>query len=80
MILKEKEGQKFWGCKNWRECGGKTIPYGQKGFQKATSGNDEVMNGLRKIYAKLETIQGAVENVLTQEEFFRIFTDKNAED
>jgi len=27
MILKEKGGEKFWGCPKWKECGGRTKPY-----------------------------------------------------
>jgi len=29
MVLREKGGDKFWGCPNWKSCGGKTIPYGK---------------------------------------------------
>jgi len=29
MVLREKDSSKFWGCPNWKTCGGKTIPYGK---------------------------------------------------
>jgi ssDNA-binding Zn-finger/Zn-ribbon topoisomerase 1 len=36
MKLREKDDSKFWGCPHYKECGGKTIPYGvqKKPFQK----------------------------------------------
>ncbi len=27
MVLRVKGNDKFWGCPNYKECGGKTVPY-----------------------------------------------------
>lgn len=27
MVLRTKGSDKFWGCPNYKECGGKTLPY-----------------------------------------------------
>ena len=50
MILREKEGSQFWGCRNWKECGGKTIPFDKK--PKAQEGVKMVkLEEAKKIFA-----------------------------
>ena len=65
MVLKEKEGQKFWGCPNWKECGGKTIPFGgykkksgAEGFQKVGSDtqHEEIMKEFEKLNKRLDNL------------------------
>lgn len=79
MLLREKDGSKFWGCRNWKECGGKTIPYGvprpkPQGFQKAVGGNEEVMDALRKVYQEIQELRKEFQD------FTIIFSDKTKDE
>ena len=82
MFLREKDGSRFWGCQNWKECGGKTIPYykkeppkpTQQTFQKAVGEFDQgeqILKGLREIYKEVKTLREEFKS------FTMIFTDKN---
>lgn len=63
MALREKNGEKFWGCPNWKSCGGKTRPYGKSAprtFQKPASSpptKEDAITWLKKIYEKVEEIE-----------------------
>lgn len=61
MVLRTKGEDKFWGCPKYKECGGKTIPFGGYQATQTTQGgggnNEEVMEALRELWAKLDTIQ-----------------------
>jgi len=53
MLLRAKGEDKFWGCPNYRECGGKTIPYlGYKNQKKMPIGND----GMSAINKRLDNL------------------------
>lgn len=68
MLLKDKNGEKFWGCPNWQRCKGKTKPYGgvDKSFPNApqtptphetkADGNILVMESLNEIIRLLNDI------------------------
>lgn len=59
MILKEKGQDKFWGCKNWQRCGGKTKPY--EGVDKPKPENET----LARMELKLDWI---IDNLKTPEQ------------
>ncbi len=67
MVLREKEGSKFYGCPHYKECGGKTIPFSEpKPTQNSTwknvvpkintGDNGEIVEGLRAIWVELEKL------------------------
>jgi len=61
MLLKEKDGQKFWGCPNYRECGGKTVPYyinKKPSYQKSpqNQGIEVVMDEIVGINERLDKL------------------------
>ena len=62
MVLREKDGSKFWGCPNWKECGGRTMPYGKPALAKVPQDEakkifaTEVFRRLDEISAKLDEL------------------------
>lgn len=61
MVLREKEGSKFWGCENWKNCGGKTIPYNDgkaspKPRNEPSTELSEVMETLHRIELKVDAL------------------------
>ena len=67
MVLRQKGGDKFWGCPNWQECGGKTFPYGK---QKPTTGALEenankvmISDILKDILAGIEELRADIKDL-----------------
>ncbi len=65
MILKEKGGEKFWGCANWKQCGGRTKPYAgvdNKPSLEAKNGRPDgfqvIGDTLFRIESKLDILLG----------------------
>ena len=61
MVLKIKDGQQFWGCKNYRELGCKTVPYDYLNTKRKTisrfttqNGSVIIMEELKKINERLD--------------------------
>ena len=64
MVLRDKNGEKFWGCIHYKECGGKTIPFREApksgGFPKVVNGNeilmDEIQDFRKEINERLDAM------------------------
>ena len=76
MVLRVKGQDKFWGCPNWKDCGGKNVPAsgyrdtGKKTFIKKEALNeidqgDKMIEGMRNIYEKLDEILKAIKTEKT---------------
>ena len=65
MLLKTKEGQQFWGCKNWKTRGCKTQPL-KKEIEVRMIPTETDKTPLRMIYGLLE--QMALKIGITKEE------------
>jgi len=79
MDLKEKGGDRFWGCPNYRDCKAKTVPYTKASdikrfnkpqgtnFQKVESRDnpiiDEIQTGFREVNERLDKL---IEHVVTK--------------
>jgi len=71
MVMREKEGSKFWGCPNWKECKSKTIPLG--GYKKKSYGGsappanlvqlEQLKEGMKIMNEKLVGLHKKVDNL-----------------
>ena len=68
MLLKEKNGEKFWGCPNYRQCGGKTKPYGSKTPkqpQNLSKSPTERQEGIVMVMDELAAIQTRLDKLIS---------------
>ena len=76
MVLREKQGEKFWGCPNWRECKGKTIPFRPTQSKEPIKeirtipilrldlkDKEELLKPLREIWKQNEEIKQRLDNL-----------------
>lgn len=64
MILREKDGSKFWGCPNWKECGGKTRPYQGSDANTSLDAKNGRKDGFQVIGETLYRIEEKIDALL----------------
>ena len=72
MVLREKDGSKFWGCPNYRQCGGKTKPFGSKTPQQPTKPEPENGN-----YIIMDELQAFRKEVNERLDALAVYLSKN---
>ena len=66
MVLRTKGEDRFWGCPNWKTCGGKTIPYkGERKKDKPQDVRPQQPTDLQMIFDQLQTLDKGMREVWT---------------
>lgn len=68
MILREKGGEKFWGCANWKQCGGRTKPYAGVDNKPSLEAKNGRPDGFQVIGDTLYRIEKKLNLLLEQKE------------